>query len=202
MVERKKFEKGELIEVLEDISEHLESEVTMYLIGGLAMIFHGFKTITKDVDVIFDSESSLQTFISASEKAGLKGISDLTEEYADLEAQIIFESENGVRLDIFYKQVCNGLILSENMKGRSTKVFKSENLTIMAMSKEDIFLFKSITLRDDDLQDMATIAGAELDWNLIEIEARMQPESKKWLPRLYDRLIDLEDDFGVVSPLR
>jgi hypothetical protein len=49
---------------------------------------------------------------------------------------------------------------------------------------------------------MAALAGAELDWNIIELEAKKQPESKKWLPRLYKRLVDLEDDYGVKSPLR
>ena len=88
------------------------------------------------------------------------------------------------------------------MKKRTTKVFESPNLTIMAMSKEDIFLFKAITLRDDDLDDMATIAGAELDWNIIELEARTQPESDKWMPKLRERLLDLEDEHGVRSPLR
>ncbi len=202
MVERKKFNETELTLVLEEISKHLESEITIYLIGGLAMVLHGFKAITKDVDIIIDTESDLQNFISASEKAGLKGLTEMTDEYVDLEAQIIFESENGIRLDIFYKQVCNGLILSEDMKSRATRVIELSNLTVLAMSNEDIFLFKSITLRDDDLEDMATIAGVELDWNTIELEARKQPRSKEWLPRLYDRLLELEDDYGVVSPLR
>ena len=201
MEERKKFEINELREVIEAISGHLGSEVTIYLIGGLAMIFHGFKAVTKDVDVIIERESDLHKFKAASRKAGLNEVKKMTEEYLDLEAQIIFESENGVRLDIFYRQVCNGLILSETMKKRSTKVFESPKLTIMAMSKEDIFLFKTITLRDDDLEDMATIAGSELDWNIIELEARTQPESKEWMPRLRERLLDLRDEYGVVSPL-
>ncbi len=166
------------------------------------MIFHGMKAATKDVDLIIDSEQELKVFLSASEKAGLRGIKDLPMEYLDLEAQVVLVAENGIRLDVFHQQVCNGLILSSDMKGRATKVYEFANLNIEAMSIEDIFLFKSITLRDDDLTDMATLAGTELDWNSIELEAKKQPESKKWLPRLYDRLLDLEDDYGVASPLR
>jgi hypothetical protein len=202
MAERKKFEKDELIKTLSEISANLPSKITIYLIGGLAMIFHGYKTVTKDVDIILDSETALKAFLSASKKAGLKGVKNLTNEYQDLGTQIILESENGARLDVFYKRVCNGLVISPDMKNRAKKMYEFQNLEIKAMSVEDIFLFKSITLRDDDLADMATLAAAELDWNLIELEAKKQPESKKWLPRLYKRLVDLEDDYGVKSPLR
>lgn len=202
MAERKKFEKDELLVVLKRISANLDSKVTLHLIGGLAMIFHGFKTATKDVDAILDSKTELKAFLSASQKARLRGVEDLQKEYLDLKAQIVLESENGARFDVFYKQVCNGLVISPDMKKRATKSYEFKNLDIKAMSIEDIFLFKSITLRDDDLADMAALAGAELDWNIIELEAKKQPESKKWLPRLYKRLVDLEDDYGVKSPLR
>jgi len=201
MTERIKFEKDDLLETLASISANLDSEITIYLIGGLAMIFHGFKAVTKDVDLIIDSDKKLRAFLSASEKAELNIADDLSEEYQDLEAQIVLIAENDVRLDVFYKQVCGGLLITSDMKERSSKVYEMDKLIIMAMSKEDIFLFKSITLRDDDLADMATIAGAELDWNVIEFEARNQPDSKKWLQRLSDRLLDLKDEYGVDSPL-
>ena len=201
MTNRKKYSKSELIPVLEDISKHLEAETTAYLIGGLAMVLRGYKAITYDVDIVFDTDEGLKRFITAGEKAGLKSVSDKSTEYVQLGPQHILENQTGIRLDIFYKQVCNGLILSEDMKQRAQTKLTFNNLTVHAMSAEDIFLFKSITLRDDDLVDMSTIAETELDWNTIEIEIRKQPNSEKWFPRIRERLMDLMDEYGVDSPL-
>lgn len=201
MTERKRYGEDELIPVLEDISKHLEVETTVYLIGGLAMVLHGYKGITYDVDIVFDTDEDLKRFMAASEKAGLKSISDKSAEYVQLGPQHIMENKGGIRLDIFYKQVCNGLILSEDMKQRAQTKLELNKLTVHAMSGEDIFLFKSITLRDDDLVDMSRIAGTELDWNTIEFEIRKQPKSEKWFPRVTERLKDLYDEYGVDSPL-
>lgn len=201
MMERRKFKQNELIDVLEKVSKHLRLETKVYLIGGLGMVLHGLKASTKDVDLVFDTRPDLKNFISACKHEGMNDIVQKTEEYIQLGTQNILESKNGVRLDIFYKQVCNGLILSEDMKNRAQKSITFSNLSVYVMSNEDIFLFKSITIRDDDLEDMAALATTELDWNVIEIEARKLPRSKEWLPRLRERLMDLYDDHGVSSPL-
>ena len=200
--ERKRFPKDELLATLESISTNLDSAITIHLIGGLAMIFHGTKAVTKDVDAIFESEPNLKTFMSAAAIIGMKNITDLPEDYEDLKAYYILDAESGIRMDIFLQQVCNGLVLSDGMKKRARTVLELPNLTIKICSKEDIFLFKSITLRDDDLADMATLAGTELDWNIIDIEIKRQPDSAKWMKRMLERLTDLEDEYGIVSPLR
>ncbi len=201
MTERKKHDKNVLIPVLEGISKHLEAETTVYLIGGLAMVLHGYKAITFDVDIVFDTDEDLKRFMVASEKAGMKTISDKSAEYVQLGTLHILENQNGIRLDIFYKQVCNGLVLSQDMKHRAQTKLELNNLTVHAMSGEDIFLFKSITMRDNDLADMFSIAQIELNWNTIEFEIRKQPNSEKWFPRVRDRLMDLKDDYGTDSPL-
>ncbi|MCK5396783.1 MAG: hypothetical protein KAJ33_00865 [Thermoplasmata archaeon] len=201
MTERRKYSKDELITVLEEVSKHLVAETTVYLIGGLGMVLHGYKAITRDVDIVFDSDEDLKRFITAAEKAGMKSISDKSAEYVQLGPQHILENQAGIRLDIFYKQVCNGLILSEDMKQRAQTKLEFHNLTVHAMSGEDIFLFKSITLRDDDLADMASIAAMELDWNTIYLEIRKQPNSEEWFPRVRERLMELKDEYGVDSPL-
>jgi hypothetical protein len=201
MNERKKHEKNVLIPVLENIAKHLEAETTIYLIGGLAMALHGYKAITFDVDIVFDTDEDLKRFMAAAEKAGMKTISDKSDEYVQLGPQYILENKDGIRLDIFYKQVCNGLILSEDMKRRAETKLEMNNLTVYAMSGEDIFLFKSITMRDNDLEDMFSIAQTELDWNTIELEIKKQPKSKEWFSRVRDRLIELYDEYGVESPL-
>lgn len=201
MTERKKHDRNVLIPVLENIAKHLEAKTTAYLIGGLAMALHGYKAITFDVDIIFDNDDDLKRFMAAAEKTGMKTLSDKSAEYVQLGPQYILENKDEIRLDVFYKQVCNGLILSEDMKQRARKKLEMNNLTVNAMCGEDIFLFKSITMRDNYLEDMFSIAQTELDWNTIELEIRKQPKSKEWYSRVRDRLIELYDEYGVESPL-
>ena len=119
MTERKKHDRNVLIPVLENIAKHLEAETTVYLIGGLAMVLHGYKAITFDVDIVFDTDEDLKRFMTAAEKADMKTISDKSDEYVQLGPRYILENNDGIRLDVFYRQVCNGLILSEDMKQRA-----------------------------------------------------------------------------------
>ena len=75
-------------------------------------------------------------------------------------------------------------------------------LKLYVSSIEDIFFFKAITSRPDDLADMVTIAGKEIQWNIIKDEVRTQPDNWKWISRLYLRLLELEEEYGIPSPLK
>ncbi|MGC9445088.1 MAG: DUF6036 family nucleotidyltransferase, partial [Candidatus Methanospirareceae archaeon] len=175
-------------------------EVEAYLIGGLALILHGAKLATKDVDIVFDSYKNLQVFVNAMETIGFSRVKELTGAYQNLEAHSVLEAPNGCRFDIFLNKICNCLILSEGMKNRSKEVFSSVNLKLFTISPEDIFLFKSITNRPDDLADMAIIAGSGLDWNIIEEELKNQPEYWKWVPHYFRSLVELEEEYSIISP--
>ena len=88
------------------------------------------------------------------------------------------------------------------MKERSKKMYERYNFSLYVASIEDIFLFKAITTRPDDLADMASLAGKEIQWNIVEEETRSQDESWKWIGRLHGRLEELEDEYGIPSPLK
>ncbi len=62
MIERTRFGRTELFKVLEDVSYSLDNEVEAYLIGGLSMMHHGLKVVTKDVDVVFMEDADAQRF--------------------------------------------------------------------------------------------------------------------------------------------
>ncbi|MFH0815303.1 MAG: hypothetical protein V1934_00590 [Methanobacteriota archaeon] len=201
MAERKRFERKELVKVLEQTGENVNKETSAYLIGGLNMILDGFKTTTKDVDLVFSDEASVKKFVSASEKAGFTRVKKLETDYRDLNAWIVLETASGMRFDIFCRQVCGGLVLSPGMMARSDERLRFGNLIIKSCSSEDIFLFKSITSRPDDLTDMRALLGRVIDWKIIENEVRSQPDSWRWIGRLYGRLLELRDVYDVKSPL-
>jgi hypothetical protein len=202
MANRKKFEKSKLIEALDDISKHLKIPTKAFLVGGLSMIFHGAKLATKDIDIVFSNHKDAQAFIEAAKEIGFSESTNLGHEYIDLKARCVLVGKEEVRFDIFIEKVCNALSFSKGMKERSKKMYERYNFSLYVASIEDIFLFKAITTRPDDLADMANLAGKEIQWNIVEEETRSQDESWKWIGRLHGRLEELEEEYGIPSPLR
>lgn len=200
MSNKKEFAKIPLFNILETISEKVEKEIWGYLIGGLAMILYGTKLATKDVDIVFDSNENVNVFVKAMKNIGFSGVKNLTGEYLNLEAHHILEAYNGCRFDIFMNTVCNCLVLTEGMKKRANEVLSAGNLKLFAIAPEDLFLFKSVTSRIDDLADMAVIAGYGLDWKIIEEELRNQPNYWKWLPHYFRSLVELEEEYSIITP--
>lgn len=79
-------------------------------------------------------------------------------EYQEMLATQILENEDGFRWDIFHEYVCRKLRLSTGMIQRSKVLFESGLLTVRLISKEDVFLFKTVTERDDDEADLLLLA--------------------------------------------
>lgn len=202
MPNRKHFKKSKLIEALDDISNQLKRPLDAFLIGGLSMIFHGAKLATKDIDIVFSDQKDAQAFIKAAKEIGFNYVSNLGNEYIDLKARCVLEGKDEVRFDVFIEKVCNALSFSQGMKARAEKMYNRDTLKLYVASIEDIFLFKAITSRPDDLADMATLVGKEIQWNIVEEEARSQDDSWKWIGRLYGRLEELEEEYGIPSPLK
>lgn len=202
MPNRKEFEKSKLIEALDDISKQLKRSIDAFLVGGLSMIFHGAKLATKDIDIVFSNQKDAQAFIKAANEIGFYDANNLGHEYIDLKARCVLEGKDEVRFDIFIEKVCNALSFSQGMKARAQKMYYRDTLKLYVASIEDIFLFKAITSRPDDLADMATLAGKEIQWNIVEEEARSQDDSWKWIGRLHGRLEELEEEYGIPSPLK
>jgi hypothetical protein len=200
MPQRKLFTQKELIDSINSISEELEKPITGYLIGGLAMIFHGAKAVTKDVDVIFNNAKEARIFIDALKKCGFTQQTNLPDEYLQLNTTYVFKNSSDHQFDIFVCQVCNGLYLSNDMIENSTIAYSNKKLTLNALSLNSIFLFKGITERPHDLDDMFIIAGKVIEWEIIEEELRKQPESWKWLCQYHGRLLELLEKFQLESP--
>jgi hypothetical protein len=76
-------------------------------------------------------------------------------------------------------------------------------LKALRASKEDIFLFKGITEREADLDDMRLLAESGLDWEVIRQECRNQSVSsgRLWENALLQNLVDLRDKHKIRSPI-
>jgi len=89
------------------------------------------------------------------------------------------------------------------MKKRSASLYKGDCLKILIASKEDLFLFKGITEREADLDDMGILAQSGLDWPIISQECKSQSEASgvSWEDALYQNLISLKAKYRIESPI-
>ena len=175
------------------ISEYLEKDVSCIAIGGTAMMFLGYKNTTKDIDLVFKNKEDRDVFIKA---IGKLGYSQGSIKFIYKENQLrsknkpLMYTRGEERFDIFVDNVFGFSLDSayELITQRHDYIGKKE-LIIYVLNKEYIFLLKSVTNRDKDLEDMETIAKTEPSLDLSEIVSLAIKERKNnpWL------LIDLEE---------
>jgi hypothetical protein len=201
MSQPKMFGEADLTKALSDSGAKLSGKVSAYLVGGCAMTFMGRKVATKDIDVVFGSTSDAKNFTDALAKIGFSNVRSLTGPYATMGTFAVVEDRRGMRFDIFDRHVCKALEFSEGMKSRARQYRTFGNLQVYLMAPEDIFLFKGITERDADLDDMRTLVEVGLDWKTIEAECLWQKRSGLWAYKLGTKLMELRSRFGIASPI-
>jgi hypothetical protein len=201
---RRRFD-GEYIESeLRRIGRQLETELTVYLIGGGAMSFRGLKETTKDIDLIVSDGDSLRVLQAVLLDNGYDIVKEPGAEYDDLGAQRILENDDGCRIDIFNQQVIDKLVLSEGMRRRSEAYLDAGGLSVALVSAEDIFLFKSVAGRMDDIEDMFSLVQTELDFDVIEDELQQQIDllgQELFVTHMNEALLELEEQHNISTPL-
>ena len=201
MTSPRMFGEADLTKALERSGRHVSRKVTAYLIGGCAMAFMGRKVATKDIDILLGSSGDAKEFTIALGQVGFASVRHLTSPYTRMGAFDIVEDNGGMRFDIFDRQVCRALVLSSGMKSRARLYRAFGNLEVHLMAPEDIFLFKGITEREADLDDMRILAEVGLEWKTIETECLSQTPSGRWAYMLGTKLMELRQKHGIVSPI-
>ncbi len=197
MSKRKMYGEPILTGTLSTIAEHLEDEVDIYLIGGGAMMFYGLKPATKDIDIVVLDSKALSQFISAAKKAGIKLAENPGSEYKNIGASVIMAADSGIQLDLFNRVVCNALEVKETVVARANHYRDLGKLHLYLMSPEDIVLFKGITERESDLEDIRTLIETGINWEIVEVECLSQESSERWANFLLDKLSDLYVRYGI-----
>lgn len=202
---RPQFDDGYIRDELEHVGDHLTRPVTAYLLGGGAMAFRGLKDTTKDIDLVVGSGDELARLQGALADAGYDVVHDPDEAYEELGAQRILENADGCRFDVFNQQVVGKLVLTDGMKQRSEPFVDAGELEVRLVSPEDIFLFKSVAGRVDDIEDMYTVLQTGIDFDAIETEVEAQIGElggELFVTYVNDALGEMEERFGATTPLR
>ena len=195
------FGKEYIYEELKKIDDTLDKQLKLYLIGGGNMSLLGLKNATRDIDVILNEEKELIILRDALLKCGYE--EKYLPVYQKMGSRVVMENEDGFRWDVFVNVVCHGLILSHYMMNRCREMqFGFKNLKLFLLSKEDVFLFKCITERERDLEDMHILYLQGLDFEIIKKEIKWQSENSSvaWIAYLFQRLMKLQEEYGIIVP--
>lgn len=170
------------------IADYIQKDIICVGIGGTAMMFQGYKTTTKDIDLVFKNQQDREVFIKAIEKLGYtKKSLKLTydEKRLNNKNTPLIYSRGDERFDLFIKDVFGFEIEFENIQQRNDFIGKKE-LIILTLPKEYLILLKSITNREKDYEDIETIIKIEqnIDWDIIIGEAIKKRKNIPWI--LYD----------------
>jgi len=149
-------------------------EMTIYAVGGTAMMFYGIKKQTLDVDFVFTKEKDREIFIESAKSLG----------YKKLDSSIVYGFKKNIpimiqiadaRLDLFLEDVIN-FRFSEAMIKRSEQIHQfGKNLTIKLADIHDIILMKCATNRLKDEEDIISIfKNKDINWNILIQEAENQ----------------------------
>lgn len=152
--------KEDIIELLENIGRVLSRPVKAYILGGAALTLCDIKESTLDIDIIVEDPNSYEVLIKALQSLGfiredrLRFRNPLTGEYIDI------DMGKFIRLPLYKEFKEDAQLLG---------VFG--NLTALLFSNESIILFKSVTEREKDIDDIAgVIKAGDINWDkLIEI---------------------------------
>lgn len=187
-------------DLLLDLAKRLKKKVTAYAIGGTAMMFHGLKNITKDIDLVFTSEEERKEFKRAAIESGYN-LFDSINIYGIKPNQPIMLSrgkEREERFDLFIKEILH-FTFSEEMIKRATTTFEFDKKLILKIADlHDIILMKCATDRLKDKDDVREIINkSNIDWGIIINEAlnqiKLGKERAIWdLTAFVDDLIKLK----------
>lgn len=164
-------------DLLLSISKKLKKNMTVYAVGGTAMMFHGLKNATKDIDLVFISDEERKEFKRAATELGYTLFHSVPVYGIKPNQPIMLARGKGAeeRFDLFVKEVIQ-FVFSEEMMKRATSTYEFDvKLILKIADPHDLILMKCATDRLRDKEDARDIINKiKIDWKIIINEALNQ----------------------------
>ena len=160
--------------LLLNIARRLTRKITIYAIGGTAMMFLGFKDATLDIDLVFENEKDRAVFKEAVKSLGYLEMDALKVYGVKRNTPEMFKL-NDERFDLFVVEVVD-FIFSKEMRQRAEQIHQfGETLILKIAGPHDLILMKCATDRVKDKDDARQIINNyKINWNIIVGEALNQ----------------------------
>jgi hypothetical protein len=146
---------------LESVCQLLQQEdVEGMIIGGLAASLLGRPRFTNDIDlIILDLDDRIPEFIQKLKSFGIEQrISDIENFAAESRVLLVRHTESGINIDISM-----GVLPFERQAVERRRVESAYGLEIVLPTPEDLIIFKSISQRPIDIEDIKAILARHPD---------------------------------------
>jgi len=180
--------KEDIIELFENLGRALTRPIKVYILGGAALTLRDIKESTVDIDIIVEDLNSYKTLVKALQSLGfiredrLRFRNPITDDSMDVDIGKF------IRLPFYAELKKDAQLLG---------VFG--NLTVLLLSNESIILFKSLTEREKDIDDIAAIIRKEdISWDKLVQTAvsitkkELEKKGAKGIVLVYEVLVTLE----------
>ena len=187
--------------LFKEIDASLRKKVKIFVIGGAVLLQQGLKPATKDIDLVVETKEEFMIL-----KNALNSINFTVKipniEYKNMNLNQIFIRDD-FRIDLFQKEICGRFSISNGMMERAITFIDLEKIKLNFCSNEDIFLFKTMTEREGDLEDCISLAKRGIKWEIILNELKNQIKKSRqdvWITWVGERL-DILEEKGVNIPI-
>ena|SRR3989344_6076096 len=163
--------------IFNEIGRALPKKLSIYSIGGTAMMLLGLKGETLDIDLVFDKKLDREIFIETLEvmkfRKDDKRVIEIYGLKKNTPAMLRLESGDFI-FDLFMNKIISSFF-SDGMKSRAKQIHEFGNLIIRVADPNDIIIMKSATSRAKDLVDIISIINkSQINWNILLEEAKEQ----------------------------
>ena len=152
-----------------------ENPATAFIVGGGAMVIHGFRERAPDLDVLVDSFDRLQIIDRALIEAGFTGSKDIATE-AEPTNLCMYHDDAFRDIDLWTDDADLNHRLTDGVRDRSESFVSGEYIDFRVISREDLIVSKLLTERLKDLSDFRSILETDLDRTVIRSELVAQCE--------------------------
>jgi hypothetical protein len=156
------------------ISSKLGRKITVFAIGGTAMMLSGSKDATKDIDLVFTDKNDIKHFIEAAKSLGYEYMEPALI-YGTKENQPMVLKRLDSRIDLFTREIIS-FTFSKWMEKRAVSTHEfGHNIILKVADPHDIILLKSATDRIKDKDDIRSILNSsKINWEIIVEESKHQ----------------------------
>ena len=191
-------QQNELFKVL---GEKLKKRIECYVIGGSAMMYHGMKPSTIDIDLVFDHEKDREEVEKILKNIGYKERETRVIYFGKKNTPLLLQRDEA-RFDLFLNKIIS-TVLSEGMKERVELIYEYDDLIVKVISPEDIIITKCATERAGDRKDAAEIIKkVTIKWDQVIEESIYQASVTPYIfpVFLFDFLEELKEDLKAEIP--
>jgi len=192
---------NQIEKLFKEINNALKMKIRIFVIGGVVLLQQGLKPATKDIDLIVETKEEFIILKNALDSINFT-VKIPNIRYKNMNLNQIFVRKD-FRIDLFQKEVCGKFSVSKGIMKRAVTVLDLEKIRLSFCSNEDIFLFKTMTEREGDLEDCISLAQRGIKWDIIlnELKNQIKQSSQDvWITWVGERL-DLLEDKGLNIPI-